>query len=82
MAHIKLEIEVKNPDEVIANHKGRWMGLVTVFMKKEKKKAIVEKTIYEEVLEKLKNELDEKLLEEGVKAEISLTIEGIEKMER
>lgn len=82
MAFLKLEIDVENPEEVITNHKGQLIGLATVFMKKEKKKLIVQKKIYEEVIKSLEVDLKESLIKEGVKAKISLTIEGEGKDEK
>lgn len=75
MAFLKLEIDVENPDEVIKNHKGQLTSLITTFVKKEKKKAAIEKEIYNKVIESLSKDLKEQLEKEGVQAKINLRIE-------
>lgn len=76
MAYIKLEIDVHNPDEVITNHKGQLAGMASLLLTTKKKKAIVQQKIYDQVIEELKTKLDEKLLAEGVKGNVSITIES------
>lgn len=75
MGYIKLEIDVKNPDEIITNHKGHLMGIASMLVKRETKQKAIQKEIYEQVIAKLGKQLEEALHEEGVVADIHLTIE-------
>lgn len=75
MGFIKLEIDVKNPDEIITNHKGQLMGLASLLVKRETKKKAVQKEIYEQVISRLETQLQETLKKEGVVADIHLSIE-------
>lgn len=75
MSFIKLEIDVKNPDEIITNHKGQLMGIASLLVKRETKKKAIQKEIYEEVIEKLGKQLEQTLKAEGIVADINLTIE-------
>lgn len=75
MGFIKLEIDVKNPDEIITNHKGQLMGLASLLVKRETKKKAVQKEIYEQVISRLEKQLQETLKKEGVIADINLSIE-------
>lgn len=75
MGFIKLEIDVKNPDEIITNHKGQLMGLASLLVKRETKKKAVQKEIYEQVISRLEKQLQETLKKEGVVADINLSIE-------
>jgi hypothetical protein len=75
MGFIKLEIDVKNPDEIITNHKGQLMGIASLLLKRETKKKAIQKEIYEQVIAKLGKQLEETLKDEGVLADVHLTIE-------
>lgn len=75
MGYIKLEIEVKNPEEIITNHKGQLMGIASMLLKRETKQKAVQKQIYEQVILKLGKQLEIALKEEGVVADVHLTIE-------
>lgn len=74
MGFIKLEIDVKNPDEIITNHKGQLMGIASLLVKRETKKKAIQKEIYEQVIAKLGKQLEETLKEEGVVADVHLSI--------
>ena len=75
MGYIKLEIEVKNPDEIITNHKGQLMGIASLLVKRGTKQRAIQKKIYEQVIVKLGKQLEKTLKEEGVVADINLSIE-------
>jgi hypothetical protein len=70
-----IDIDVKNPEEVVKAHKGELLNLIAlVMLSKEKKKNKVEKAICEEMLKILKIELPKALEEEMVDAIINYDI--------
>ena len=70
-----IDIDVKNPEEVVKAHKGELLNLIAlVMLSKEKKKNKVEKAICDEMLKILKIELPKALEEEMVDAIINYDI--------
>jgi len=70
-----IDIDVKNPEEVVKAHKGELLNLIAlVMLSKEKKKYKVEKAICDEMLKILKIELPKALKEEMVDAIINYDI--------
>jgi len=70
-----IDIDVKNPEEVVKAHKGELLNLIAlVMLSKEKKKNKVEKAICNEMLKILKIELPKALEEEMVDAIINYDI--------
>ncbi len=74
MAKILISIEVNNPDEVIANEKGKLIGLASKLLSKEKRKAKVEQEVFEALQQELgdgiKKELDKRGIDSDIKVEI------------
>ncbi|MDG1175097.1 MAG: hypothetical protein P8N07_04795 [Flavobacteriales bacterium] len=74
MPKLLIYIEVNNPDEVIANEKGKLIGLASKLLSKENRKVRVEQQVFEALHEELgegiMKELDKKGIDSVIKVEI------------
>lgn len=75
MATIKVQFEVLNPKEIVKEKKGRLIGLfASIFMKEEDLKKKIEAKITEDIINGLKDTLDKRFKEEGVAANLKISI--------
>lgn len=74
MPKLLIFIEVNNPDEVIANEKGKLIGLASKLLSKENRKVRVEQQVFEALHEELgegiMKELDKRGIDSVIKVEI------------
>mgnify|MGYP001091080139 FL=1 len=74
MPKLLIYIEVNNPDEVIANEKGKLIGLASKLLSKENRKVRVEQQVFEALHEELgegiMKELDKRGIDSVIKVEI------------
>ena len=74
MPKLLIYIEVNNPDEVIANEKGKLIGLASKLLSKENRKVRVEQQVFEALQEELgegiMKELDKRGIDSDIKVEI------------
>lgn len=76
MATIHIHIDVKNAAQVVSHQKGKWMGLAAgLFMNRQKLKMKVEQAICQEVIKALEANIGKSLIEQGVRAEISFSMD-------
>jgi hypothetical protein len=76
MATIHIHLDVKNAAQVVSHQKGKWMGLAAgLFMNKNKLKMKVEQAICQEVVKALEANIGKSLAEQGVKADISFSVD-------
>jgi hypothetical protein len=75
MARIYVEIDVLNSSDVVKKKKGVFLGaMASLFMHEEDLKAKIEQVICAEVVNKLRAELNKKLIEEGVTAKLHIEV--------
>lgn len=75
MKEISIQFEVLNPKEVVGKKKGKWVKFfASVFMNELKLKQKVEEQVCSEIVNSLKENLTTSLKNEGVEANISITI--------
>ncbi|MEN8928091.1 MAG: hypothetical protein ABF242_09600 [Flavobacteriales bacterium] len=74
MSHIKLKIDVTNSQQVIAQEKGKLVGLASRLMSEEKRKQKVEQEVYAILKEKLEAILPDRLAESGIAADVVIEI--------
>lgn len=75
MASIKVQFDVLNPREIVKEKKGRLVGLfASIFMKEEDIKKKIEAKITEDIISGLKDSLDKRFKEEGVMANLKISI--------
>lgn len=75
MAYLKIKIDVQNAEEVITEHKGQLMGLVSKLFSDEKKKSLIHERLYEILRDKVHDGILKGFEEEGIKANVTVTIE-------
>ena len=72
---LEIEIDVLNAEEVLKEHKGQLMSLITdVMMSKDKLKKKVERAIFDEMIKQLSEELPKALREEYINALVNYKI--------
>lgn len=74
MAKLELTVEVKNPDEIIAKEKGKWIGLAAKLLSFEKRKAKVEEQVYLTLKKELTETLSQKLFDRGIDSKVNIEI--------
>lgn len=75
MKEISIKFEVLNPKEVVGKKKGKWVKLfASVFMNELKLKQKVEEQVCSEIVNSLKENLTSSLKNEGVEANVSISI--------
>ena len=75
MARITVDIEVLNAAELIRNRKGKFFHWVaTKFRSKQDLTKVIEKRISEELVSALRENLDLKLKEEGIAANLKISV--------
>jgi len=75
MIRIQVDIDVKNPEEVLKAHKGEIMGmLVDVVLSKGAKKRRVEKAVCKQITDVVSVELPKRLAEEYIDADVEIRV--------
>lgn len=75
MATIQITIDILNHNKIVEKHKGRFMeAFANLFMDKEKLKREVEENVCREIIKQLQEKMPEELEKNGVKANISCSI--------
>ncbi len=75
MAIIEIKLNISNPQEIITKEKGRFSGMLAGFFLDEPAiKAKVEEKVGAEIVKKLKETITPALLEQGIKAEVTISL--------
>ncbi len=76
MARISVQIDVLNAQEVVENKKGKAIKwIASVFLSEAALKKKIEDKICQEIIKSLRENLDKSLKEEGVAANLTISVE-------